>query len=268
LERSSKKRAREELLRIIDLCESIEAKGGDPFDVNVRREFEKLREYLRMWKKPPELVLDAKTVNKLASLIKLQDRWVKYRSTGLFLDPLLVELKIRSLRSETLANALARAWHPIITLEQLTLGRLKEGLEYWRKLTPLEGRGKGLPSPEGMGEMPFEELLRLGFVSETAFNQMLNELWDELKEKAAGGKIDYWEFIFADSYEETLRRAYLTSFLLTLGYGTLEVDPIKDERFIVPFKKPVQASQKQAVSVPIAMNKEQWEKVKEKIAKK
>jgi hypothetical protein len=119
-----------------------------------------------------------------------------------------------------------------------------------------------------MGEMPFEELLRLGFVSETAFNQMLNELWDELKEKAAGGKIDYWEFIFADSYEETLRRAYLTSFLLTLGYGTLEVDPIKDERFIVPFKKPVQASQKQAVSVPIAMNKEQWEKVKEKIAKK
>ena len=36
----------------------------------------------------------------------------------------------------------------------------------------------------------------------------------------------------ADTYEETVQRAFITSFLVTYGYATLEIDQLEEEIFI------------------------------------
>jgi hypothetical protein len=67
----------------------------------------------------------------------------------------------------------------------------------------------------------------------------------------------------AETFEETVHRAFLTSFLVTYGYATLEVYPLEDEIFIKPFEKQQKRmSRQQLVSLPIAITHEEWEKWK------
>ena len=97
---------------------------------------------------------------------------------------------------------------------------------------------------------------------EKAFSEELENLWQELKTKVGeNGKIPYWDFVGAESYEETVQRAFLTSFLVTYGYATLEVYPLEEEMFIKPNEKPTaKISKKQLVSIPIAVSPEEWTK--------
>jgi hypothetical protein len=104
-------------------------------------------------------------------------------------------------------------------------------------------------------------------LSDKEFSEELEVYWQELKlkvtEKGIGGKISYWDFIGADTYEETVQRAFLTSFLITYGYATLEIDRLEESVFVVPFDKPhVEALTVQSTSVPIAVSCEDWQKWK------
>lgn len=255
----AKRKAWDDLLRIISLCEATEARAGDPFDVDVGTQLERLRSHLALWKKAEELSLDAEAIYRLARVIGLQDGWVKYRCSSLFVDPLLVQLKIRAMDDKELAGVLLRAWHPIARVEQLTYDRLRQGLEYWRAMPTLEGRRRKLPSPVESGELSIEELRELGIISEEGFNDILNALWTELSERAGGGKVEYWDFICVGTYEESLRRAYLMSFLLTYGFASMEMDAVKGEKFLIPLQKPRGLSKAQGVSVPIQFSRSIWE---------
>ena len=79
-------------------------------------------------------------------------------------------------------------------------------------------------------------------LSDKEFGEELECYWQELKlkvqEKGTDGKITYWDFIGADTYEETVQRAFLTSFLITYGYATLEIDRLEETMFILPFISP------------------------------
>jgi hypothetical protein len=71
----------------------------------------------------------------------------------------------------------------------------------------------------------------------------------------------YWDFIGADTYEETVERAFLTSFLITYGYATLEIHPLEEEVFIKPFETPnTKMHTQQSISIPIAVTYENWQK--------
>jgi hypothetical protein len=55
----------------------------------------------------------------------------------------------------------------------------------------------------------------------------------------------------------------MTSFLVTYGYATLEIYPLEEEIFIKPYEKPAtNISEKQLVSIPIALTVEDWMKWK------
>lgn len=99
-----------------------------------------------------------------------------------------------------------------------------------------------------------------------AFSAELERYWQELKDfvKAKGveGKVEYMDFVGADTYEETVQRAYITSFLITYGYATLEIRTLEEEIFICPLDEPVVKLSKQAVSIPIALSCEGWQKWK------
>ena len=264
--RQRKRLGREKLQQIIEMCRSVEERGLDPFLVDVDDVIAVIREYFPEWEDLDDLCLDAETINRLASVIKLQSEWVKHRSTSLYTDPFLLEEKIKTLEKEAIVELFLQAWHPVVELEQISLHSLKNALNYWQNLAPLEERWRETVLEEvETGVASREELVEERILADETFAEELKRFWEELKAKTRKKeKISYWDFVGADSYEETVHRAYMTSFLVTYGYATFEIYPLEEEVFIKPNPKPVlkQRSQ-QLVSIPISISFEEWKKWKE-----
>ncbi|MBI4344601.1 MAG: hypothetical protein HY555_03335 [Euryarchaeota archaeon] len=246
----------EELLRIIALCRAVERRGVDPFQVDVGRSIEKLRRYLPRWRLPEELLLDAEALNRIAAIVRLQGDWLKHRASALYIDPILVELKIRMLEPERLASVFFRSWHPIVALEQLSEKRLEEGLDYWNSLLPLAERlREEAPSGGELGLLTREDLVNLRTFSEVEFKDLLKKILEELRAMAKGGKVSYREFIYRGTFAEAVERAYLTSFLVTDGYVELDVKHLEEEIFLRPLERPIPLEERTKVySVPVPLD--------------
>jgi Nse4 C-terminal len=263
-----KKLGKEKLERIIEMCLAIENHTVDPFTLNVDEIIKIVQEYFPDWEQADELNLDAETLHHLASVIKMQSEWVKQRSTSLYTDPFVLEEKIRKTGKQGMVDVFLGAWHPIVALEQLSLRSLADGLRYWEALAPLTERWKDFNAAEvAMGTTSREELIAQRVLGDKEFSEELECYWRELKnhvaEKCPDGKIHYWDFIGADTYEETVQRAFMMSFLVTYGYATLEIDRLEEEILIVPYDKPrTQVLTQQSTSVPIAVSCEDWQKWK------
>jgi hypothetical protein len=146
-------------------------------------------------------------------------------------------------------------------MEQISPYSLIEAIKYWQALLPLDERWTktGALKTE-LGSTTRNALIAQRILAEQAFAEELETFWQELKQKAGKeGKILYWDFVGADTYEETSKRAYMTSFLVTYGYATLEIHRLEEETFIVPFSKPRSlVGEKQVVSVPVSVSYEEW----------
>ncbi|MEM3881820.1 MAG: hypothetical protein QXO23_00335 [Candidatus Methanomethyliaceae archaeon] len=257
-QRARKEEYYEELARIINLCQSIRAKGEDPFLVDVPQKLQVLKKLLPQWKLLDELLMDAEALKELSLMVKLQSDWVKRRASGLFIDPFLVEVKIKLLGKEELASALLASWRPLIAAEQLTPKRLSEALDYWRVLLPLSQRMRELEAAQFQEEktLAVSELIRLKFLSERAFNEEVRRLQEELTKESEEGPVDYWKFVIRDTYEETLLRAYALSFIISNGYANLIINPVEETIMIETVGK--QTQRKGGKSVPISITYEKW----------
>ena len=262
------KAGREKLQRIIEMLTAIESHQVDPFTLDVDEIIKVVKEYFPNWEKPEDLNLDAETIHHLASVIKSQSEWVKSRSTSLYTDPFLLEEKITQASKENMLMMFLHAWHPIVELEQISLRSLAEALRYWETLLPMSERWKELaPGEVATGVVSRDELVKQRVLSDKVFSEELEKFWQELKaaveQKDKEGKMRYWDFIGADTYECTVERAFLTSFLITYGYATLEIHPLEELMFIKPFDTPqTKVRHEQAVSVPIAVTYDDWQKWK------
>lgn len=265
-EKHEKKLGRQRLERIIEICVAIENHTVDPFTLNLDEIITVVNEYFPQWEKPEELKLDAETLHHLASVIKMQSEWVKQRSTSLYTDPFLLEEKIRQTSKQGMVNVFLSAWSPLIEAEQLSLHSLAQGLLYWEALVPLSDRWKDIGvSAVATGSVSRDEMIIQRVLSDKEFGEELEFYWQDLKlkvaEKSKEGKIAYWDFIGADTFEETVERAFLTSFLVTYGYATLEIDRLEETMFVLPFDKPrTEALTIQSTSVPIAVTCDDWQK--------
>lgn len=264
MSKSSQKRrvGKEHLQRIIDLCQSIEQRGIDPFLVEIDSIIPIIREYFPEWHEVDELCLDAETLHQVASAIELQSRWVKQRSTSLYTDPFIIEDTLRRLSKEEVCTLFLKSWHPILELEQISPRSIYEAAKYWRNLLPLDERWqKGTGVQTETGTTTHEDLLNQQIISDKVFSEELETLWQELKQKTkTDEKLEYWDFIGAETYQQTVKRAYITSFLITYGYATVEVDRLEEIIFIKPNKTPSSnTSKKQAHSLPILVDYEEWE---------
>ncbi len=266
-QREQKKLGKDKLERIIDMMKAIENHTVDPFLLNVDEIIRIVQEYFPHWNEPEELNLDAEAIHHLASVVKLQSEWVKQRSTSLYTDPFLLEEKIMQKTKTEITNAFLTAWHPTVELEQITLHSLAEAMRYWQALLPMKDRWPELFVPEvTTGTASREELVDQSILRDEAFSAELERYWQELKDmakaKGAGEKIAYMDFVGGKTYEETVHRAYMTSFLITYGYATLEIRPLEEEIFISPLEEPSAKLSKQAVSIPIALTFDSWQKWK------
>jgi hypothetical protein len=132
-------------------------------------------------------------------------------------------------------------------------------------LVPLKDRWPELLVPGfAAGTASREELIDQSILRDEAFSDELDRYWQQLKdkvrEKGVDGKVFYWDFVGADTYEETVQRAYIASFLITYGYATLEIIPLEEEIFIKPLEEPSAKLSSQAVSIPITLSFESWQK--------
>ena len=262
------KTGREKLGHIIETCRSVEGRSLDPFLIDVKENIGTIKEYFPNWTIAEDLCLDAETIHHLASVIKLQGEWVRHRSTSLYTDPFLLEEKLRSLSKEEIIETFLESWHPIIELEQVSIQSLAEATAYWINLLPIKERWKEKPPGEvQMGSASREELLREKILQDKAFSEELTDFWHELKRCAQSigqnSKIPYWSFIGRETYEETVQRAFMTSFLVTYGYATLEIHSLEEEIFIKPREDPeTKIGKSQLVSIPISVSVEEWKKWK------
>jgi hypothetical protein len=262
--REREKNGREKLQRIIGTCKSVEERALDPFLIDINENISTVRELFPEWNIPEDLCLDAETIHRLASVIKLQSEWVKHRSTTLYTDPFLLEEKLTRLPKEEIVKTFMQAWRPTVELEQISLHSLSEATGYWESLVPLNERWKEMPPEEvGAGSATREELIKQRILRDRTFSEELESFWQELKNKVSeeseDGKIHYWDFVGAETYEETIQRAFMTSFLITYGYATLEIHPLEEETFVKPYEKPVVKTGKtQLVSIPIAITADEW----------
>lgn len=259
---------REKLQRIIEMCMAIEGHNVDPFMLDVDDIIKVVKQYFPDWQKPEDLNLDAETLHHLASVIKLQSEWVKSRSTSLYSDPFLLEEKILQTNKENMVGLFLRSWHPIVELEQISIHSLAEALRYWETLVPINERWKELaPNEVEIGVTSRDELIKSRVLSDKVFSEEMEKFWQELKTavetKGKDGKMRYWDFIGAETYEDTVQRAFLASFLITYGYATLEIHPLEELTFIKAFDKPqTRIRTEQAVSVPIAVTYDDWQRWK------
>jgi hypothetical protein len=266
--RERSKAGREKLQRIIETCKSVEDRSLDPFLIDVDDVISTVKEYFPEWEIPEDLCLDAETIHRLASVIKLQSEWVKHRSTSLYTDPFLLEEKLTRIGRKEVVEAFVSAWHPIVEFEQISLHSLAEAFRYWESLLPLKERWKEFPPAEFERSLATrEELIRERILRDKAFSEELENFWQELKNqvetKGEDGKIRYWDFVGAETYDDTVQRAFMTSFLVTYGFATLEIHPLEEEIFIRPFEKQmVKLGEMQLVSIPIAVSAEDWAKWK------
>ncbi len=263
-----KRLGKEKLQRVIEMCVAIENHEVDPFTLNVEEIIGMVREFFPDWQQADELNLDAEAIHHLATVIKMQSEWVKQRSTSLYADPFVLEEKIRKTSRQGMVDVFLGAWHPIVALEKLNLRMLADGLLYWEALAPLSDRWKDFNVEQVVnGTTSYADLVKARVLGDKEFSEELESYWHELKnrvaEKGVEGKILYWDFIGADTYEETVQRAFLVSFLVTYGFATLHIDRLEDITLLEPFSEQHSAALRaQGASVPIAVSCEDWQKWK------
>ena len=190
-----------------------------------------LKKHLPDWEFLDELLLDSEAILQLAQIVKLQDQWLKHRASSLYIDPLLIQLKVKLLRREELADALVKSWHPVAQFDQLAPRGLEKAFVYWRDLVPLAERFKEEFGNYGTrpGVINYEELIDLRIFTPEQFESRLKDLYDELSSESDGAWIDYRDFIHCEKVEDTIIRAYLLAFLVTDGKAVVTADPLSDK---------------------------------------
>ena len=243
--------SREELEKIIQICENIEKRGLNPFTINIRDILSKLRRMLEENLDLDYYVLDAETMYKIATLIALQHRWLREKAQALFVDAQMIETKLLALDKKSIVRAFLKAWRPIISLEHITLQRLRQGAEHFLSLPPRrEERSWGWKISQ-----KDVEFLKTSLESEEELSQKVKSLHEELlREYEARGEVDYWGFINRGGFEKNFERAYLLSFLITEGYVDVKRNPLKGEIKLIPRRE--KAERKQPVSLVIVMGGE------------
>jgi hypothetical protein len=256
-ERTTKAAGRRELEELIQTCVSIENRQFNPFLLDISEALRILRRHSTGWKTLQDNLLDMRAITNLARVVGLQSANLRFQSSSLFVDPGLVKQKVQSMSREQLAEFLLLSWHPVVELEQLTEASTKEALDYWQKMLSFFERRRRLqagPFAEPSA-METAELARLRIHEEKAFNQRLEDLRREMKEESGeDGRIDYWKFVKANSFAQTVLRAQMVSFLVS--YGMANLDRTKEKMTLIPRDPPFASGEGSPLSLPIPIPQE------------
>ncbi|MEM1943371.1 MAG: hypothetical protein QXO30_07615 [Candidatus Caldarchaeum sp.] len=233
----SLKLAREELEKLISLCDSVARTGTDPYSLDIKNMLMKLRAIAERFENTDLLVLDAETIYRIATVIALQHKWLKDRASSLFVDAQTIVVKVLEADKKSLAEALASSWRPIATAEQLTLGMAVSGIEYFMSL-PSRASWKPSSSETGLGTG--ETVAGWVFSERSLLESDMTRLHREmLEQRNEEGVLDYKSFVMKEGVEKVFERAYLTAFLLSEGLAEASRNPLTGQITLRPLEKKV-----------------------------
>ena len=190
---------------------------------------------------------------ELTQIVKLQDEWLKHRASSLYIDPLLIQLKVKLLPKEMLIEAFVKSWHPVAQIDQISPKGLEKAFVYWRDLSPIAERFKEEFGNYGIkpGSVDYQELVTLGIFTKNQFEQGLTELQAELTQKSEGDWIDYMKFIDSPNTETRVLRAYLLAFLISEGRASLRTEPLSGKIYVMALTSKAKGPPK-SVAISIA----------------
>lgn len=248
---------RKELRELIQTSHAIRERKFNPFFLDVALAVETLRRYFPFWDSFEDHSLDAETINSLAEVLNLQKSQLRYQSSALYTNPEMLEKKFRALSVKRLGEIFLKSWHPIVEREQLTSEGIQEGLRYWDDLLSYEERRKrlGLGRATAPTVTDLDSLVESGILTREDFANDLRKTWEELRgQTGESGSVDYWSFVRRDAYQETVKRAYYVSFLLTYGFAKMLFDGARIK--LVSLATPTGKTAAGMVSYPIAIPRE------------
>ncbi|MCX8169353.1 MAG: hypothetical protein N3E39_04050 [Candidatus Methanomethylicia archaeon] len=244
---------REVIERIISTCERVLRRGLDPFIVDVEKYISYLKNFLIQSQSTEDLVLDLKALEALSRIVEFQGRWIMDKSSKLFFDPLIIELKIKSLSLDDLAHVFCSAFYPIASLKLISHRGFEEAVKYWFNLPSLRDRWGRFPKPVFSVEYaPIEDLIREKLVLKGSFTEMLEEFWNRIKVLVKNGVIYYWDLIKSDNFEDSILKAYMITFLVSYGYVGLDFDLKSEDYIIIPFENRIEFSNSNSIAISIS----------------
>lgn len=241
---------RRELHDVLRTVRTMEERRLNPFLMDVARTLALVDRFFPSWRALDDLTLDARALNALSRVLRMQEARLRYQAQLFHADPEAVAEKLTALGTDRLGRLFLECWHPAVGLEQLTPEFLAEAKAYWDALLPVEERRRERPrkAPPEPETVTLDDLLARGVLARDGFGTTIAELWGELQRR---GPVDYWEFIGAPSYGERVKRAYATSYLVTYGYGWLS----QENGSLQLHPRREREPPKQSVSLPILITR-------------
>ncbi len=147
-------------------------------------------------------------------------------------------------------------------MEQVSARTLAGSLAYWGDLLPMDERWSELQvSHVETGTATMRDARELGIILDEGFTETMEAFWREMKEKVGeDGLIPYWDWVGADTYSETLKRAFITSYLVSYGYATIQMDRFGENVVLSPMDMPNLDPDKDKNSLPVLVDYEEWER--------
>jgi hypothetical protein len=238
----------------------VQAGSIEPFDIDFDYVIGVIKNHYPEIKSIEDFCLDANAIKELTSVLERQNEWISYQSSTLYKDPFMLNQQLLKMDIGTIADVFLKSWHPLIEMEQISARTLAESMRYWGDLLPITERWNEPDlEPRDTEFASINEAQQLGLIPEEGFADTIEDFWRELEEKVGkGGKIDYWDWIGAYTYEETIRRAYLTVFMVSYGYANLEWNRLLEETTLIHNEELNLDRSSEKISLPVMVDFEEW----------
>ncbi len=213
--------------RLIDLSIKVLEGKVDPLDVDISKYLDSISSLFKKLKSLDDIIKDIRALYGLTIILSCQYELLKSRGLGLYIEPILVELRTQQLSIEAIAEILRSVWTPVVEIEVSDNILIEYALDYFNKLKPIDER----KIKHIVYELPKAELTR-DFIIPLNIHEKLDELYQELIFTSKGKWVDYYNFI--NSKGNPVERAYLLSFLITEGRVVMMYRRFEDKIYVKP----------------------------------